>query len=482
MDNKDANILLISDEDYEYEVLKDAGYKNVKRFTSMLRSYEYFKDEERRSEILDKFDIVLFGSSAIGYRDCGKYRNDCLQYVLENDIPYLSFFSSSYEDKLFYISKPNITSMGVEKERFISILSDVINDECELKGESIELPEITIQEKIIPQRREDVKVLFLGIYIDEEKVEEFFKNEGFTNYTYRRANNFSLDRNIAEFPKYDLVIVDDGFNGAISLFLKDYHDYQKDKDNNTFIGIYKVGNTNLRENTVWGYTTENPEFEKKIKYSSIGSDHEALIQSLKCVLKMYAEYNPNLSGDEYPSEEELNEQYEADYQKLVDEKNRIDKKFMNVREIYNRLFDCRAFLKKGVKIPRVEGLKIDILQDGMSMAFMVGAREAVRVTFKDEDFRRDNDGKIFFYLEYLNSNGKMKTAERHVVSCSYVYPDITDITDEEAKKIDVLTTRITNLLAPKIREINTALAKREKEEREKRNRNHRRPQNKKYMI
>ena len=47
MDNKDANILLISDEDYEYEVLKDAGYKNVKRFTSMLRSYEYFKDEER---------------------------------------------------------------------------------------------------------------------------------------------------------------------------------------------------------------------------------------------------------------------------------------------------------------------------------------------------------------------------------------------------------------------------------------------------
>lgn len=458
MDKKQANILLISDQAFEYKVLVDAGYKNVTRFGSMIRAYEYFRDHK---EDLDKFDVVLMGSSAVGHRNCHKYNGDIMNYLYSADLPYMSFFSSLYEEdeakKLFYISYPGITSLGVDLTRFLSVLSDIIPSE--LREEKVEIPEVVEHDKVMPERREDVKVLFMGNYINEELVEKFFKDEGFTNYTFIKANNFSLERNLELFPKFDLVVADQDFDGAITLMGNEYNDYQKDKDNNTYIAVYELGKTSMKKNHIRGFGTDNPSDEQKMDFDSMENEDGALLDVLRCVLKLYTTYNPHLSGDEYPEEEELQNKYEEQYEQRRIEAEAIDRKFMAVRELYNRLFDCRNLFKKRIQIPNIEGLKIDILEDGMSIAFMVGPREALRVTFHDEDFSRSSDGKMSFYLEYLSNNGKMKDAGKHTVCCSYCVPNVTDITEDEAKKIEALEQRVGERLLPVIREQEKILEK-----------------------
>lgn len=451
MDKKLANILLISDQDFEYKVLLDAGYKNVTRFGSMLRAYEYFKDHKKD---LDGFDVVLMGSSAVGHRNCHKYNGDILNYVFAVDIPCLSFFSSWHEEneekKLFYVSYPDITSLGMDLTRFLSLLQDIIP--TELNGKVVSVPEVIEKEKILPKRREDVKVLFMVNYIDEELVDKFFKDEGFTNYTFIRANNFSFERNLELFPKYDLVVADQEFGGALSLMGNEYKDYQKDKDKNTYIIIYELGRTSVKENHIRGFGTDKPNDKKEMSFKSMEDENDALLDVLRSALKLYAAYNPHLDGDEYPSEDDLKKKFDVQYEKRRQENEDAIEKYMNVRELYDRMSGCRNLFNKGFKIPNIEGLKIDILQDGMSVAFMVGSRETVRVSFKDEDFERDIDEKISFYLEYLNNNGKMKDAGKHIVCSSYYDPNLTDISDDEARKIEVLLNRVIAKLSPVISE------------------------------
>lgn len=451
MDKKLANILLISDQDFEYKVLLDAGYKNVTRFGSMLRAYEYFKDHKKD---LDGFDVVLMGSSAVGHRNCHKYNGDILNYVFALGIPYMSFFSSWHEEneekKLFYVSYPDTTSLGMDLTRFLSVLQDIVP--TELNGKVVSVPEVIEKEKILPKRREDVKVLFMVNYIDEELVDKFFKDEGFTNYTFIRANNFSFERNLELFPKYDLVVADQEFDGALSLMGNEYKDYQKDKDKNTYIIIYELGRTSVKENHIRGFGTDKPNDKKEMSFKSMEDENDALLDVLRSALKLYAAYNPHLDGDVYPSEDDLKKKFDVQYEKRKQENEDAIEKYMNVRELYDRMSGCRNLFNKGFKIPNIEGLKIDILRDGMSVAFMVGSRETVRVSFKDEDFERDIDEKISFYLEYLNNNGKMKDAGKHIVCSSYYDPNLTDISDDEARKIEVLLNRVIAKLSPVISE------------------------------
>lgn len=451
MDKKLANILLISDQDFEYKVLLDAGYKNVTRFGSMLRAYEYFKDHKKD---LDGFDVVLMGSSAVGHRNCHKYNGDILNYVFALGIPYMSFFSSWHEEneekKLFYVSYPDTTSLGMDLTRFLSVLQDIVP--TELNGKVVSVPEVIEKEKILPKRREDVKVLFMVNYIDEELVDKFFKDEGFTNYTFIRANNFSFERNLELFPKYDLVVADQEFDGALSLMGNEYNDYQKDKDNNTYIIVYELGRTSIKENHIRGFGTDKPNDKKEMSFKSMVDEDNALLDVLRSALKLYTAYNTHLDGDEYPSEDDLRKKFDLQYEKRKKENETAIEKYMNVRELYDRMSGCRNLFNKGFKIPNIEGLKIDILQDGMSVAFMVGSRETVRVSFEDKDFERDIDEKISFYLEYLNNNGKMKDAGKHIVCSSYYDPNLTDISDDEARKIEVLLNRVIAKLSPVISE------------------------------
>lgn len=451
MDKKLANILLISDQDFEYKVLLDAGYKNVTRFGSMLRAYEYFKGHKKD---LDSFDVVLMGSSAVGHKNCHKYNGDILNYAFVLDIPCMSFFTSwqekNEEKKLFYVSYPDVTSLGMDLTRFLNTLQDIIPSE--LKEEVVSVPEIIEKEKVLPKNRKDVKVLFMGYYIKEELVEKFFKEEGFTNYTFIRANNFSLERNLELFPECDLVVADQEYNGALTLLANEYNDYQKDKDKNTYLVVYELGRTSIKKNHIRGLGTDNPNNKMEISFDSMENEDGALLDILRCVLKLYNTYNPHLSGDEYPSEDDLKKKFDVQYEKRKQEKENAIEKYMNVRELYDRMSGCRNLFNKGFKIPNIEGLKIDILQDGMSVAFMVGSRETVRVSFKDEDFEHDIDEKISFYLEYLNSNGKMKDAGKHIVCSSYYDPTLTDISDDEARKIEVLLNRVIAKLSPVISE------------------------------
>lgn len=463
MVKRDAKILLLSDKEVEYQTLVDAGYKHVFWFKSLMRAYEYFKERE---EQLKKFDLVLLGSSSLKKPENNKYRNLFYKAINGKEkIPSMIFSSFLYEelDELnFYISYPDIDE-SASKEFFLSILEDSIPGK--LKDEMIEIPKVEEKDVVLPKKCEDVRVLFMGYASNNVFAENYFKGEGFKDYTFVEANNYSLADNVENFVNYDLVVVDRLYNGGLILLGDEFQDYMKDKGKSIYFVVYKFDHGNIGVNSyrVEGFSTENPQDVSIIEFDSLENEEDALKDVLGCVMQLYTSYNKEIESGDYPTEDELNQKCQKVqkglYEKIKQEKDKLDNKFMAVREIYNRLFDYRSLLKKGIRIPNIEGLKIDVLQNGMSVAFMAGAREAVRVSFCDEDFKRDINGKIDFYLEYLSNSGKWKNTGKRHVCCFYYIPNITDINDEEARKIEVLKNRIIDKLLPIIREGENVQAK-----------------------
>ena len=59
---KNANILLISDIEEEYEELVKVGFSHIDYFKSIIRADHYFKEHE---EAVGKYDILIDGSETV---------------------------------------------------------------------------------------------------------------------------------------------------------------------------------------------------------------------------------------------------------------------------------------------------------------------------------------------------------------------------------------------------------------------------------
>lgn len=461
MDKEQANVLLLSDESFEYQTLKNAGYKNVFWFKSILRAYEYFK---AREEELEKFDIILMGSSSLTNIEDYKFKSIFYRAINgEKSVPYMCFFSSFYEKqdelKEFYISHPDLTRNGVSKEHFLSVLRDSIPEE--LRGEKIELPEIEEKKIELPKTRADVKVLFMGYLINEELVKQFFEEAGFTSYEFIRSGNFTLRDNVERFADYDLIVADLGFNGNLTSLGDEFQDYMKDKGKSIYLAVYNFDHKKdcLSHYYVKGLPTENPQNETFVEFDSVDDENNALKDIMGIVINMYTTYNKNIGDGGYPDKEELEAKYKRQSAELL-EKNK--KAFDNMEKVkYIRLMlakYCRFYCKDqkfGRMLSNLNGLKVKELQDGASVAFLVENKEAVRITFNDNE-NTDNKGScLHFHLEYLMENGKgMRSPIKRTCTSSYCADNAADYpSDEEMRKVNVVYNRIKQNLQPIIDKI-----------------------------
>lgn len=478
MDKKDANILLISDKEYEYLTLVEAGYKNIFWFKSSLRAYEYYKNRE---DELKKFDIILLGSRTLSHFDCGKYYQPITDVTFYScEVEKMSFFTGYCEEderRLFWISHPNVTGMGVPENEFLDVLDRVIPDE--LKGEVIEIPQVLESEVKFPNTRQNVRVLFIGSIRDNDLVESFFKEAGFINYEFIKDTNFSLENNVEKLADYDLIVADKFYCGKLSLMGDEFQDYMKDKGKSICFAVYKSSNNGSNTNELYmeEFSTENPDNKKKITFKSMESESDALKDLMGLVVNSYCSYNKNIGDGGYPSEKDLNQKYEAQYAAACEESRIGTERIYELITIQRYLDDYRTYVNRGFKMPDMEKIRIDILQDGMSVAFLAGAREGVRITFKDGD-RKPGEWCDRFYLEYLSEKGKMIPVKMRRYYPHYYDPSLNIenlASEEEMKKVDAMYNRICSVLKPiidKMKEIERA-----KEEKKYRNKKY----NKKYV-
>lgn len=444
MEKKDANILLLSDKDYEYKVLKSAGYKNIFWFKSCLRAYEYFKEHPKE---LEKYDIMLLGSYALFDTDEYKYKQVFYQRINRFESrPYMKFFTSKFETeddkKRFFLSHPYKGGEGETKEEFLSILLKCIPDE--LRGEKIEIPKIEDKEKVLPKNPQDVKILFMNYAtMDSEFVKNLFKEAGLTNFDYFQSSNFSL--RCVDLASYDLVVADYDFNGLLMHLGDEFQDYLRDKGKSIYFVCYDY---EYRKGhfLVQGLRTDKPEERDLVKFDSMDTKEGVIKDIIGSVINMYAKYNPNIVGG-YPTEEDLADKYKRQYKEFMEEMKIIDYNYGMVMDIMNLLNKYRYYLDRGQLLgymkSSLKSLKVDVLEDGVSVAFIIKGREVIRMSFKDSDNDDILHHEPIFYLEYLNNKGNLCTPKKLVCSSSSCvnkskfYPS-----EDEMKKIEGLYKKV----------------------------------------
>lgn len=471
MEKKNANILLLSDNVYEYEVLKEAGYKNVFWFQSSLRAYEYFLS---RVDELWKFDIILYGTRALNYYSSGKYEGPINRVTFwDDDVEKMIFFSGKNpgdEEELFYISSPNVTSLGVAKEQFLSVLNDLIPEE--LKEENIDIPKVEEKEVLLPKNINDVKVLFMGYHPD--LVKEELRKAGFTNYTDFYSIYDTFNENVEKLADYDLVITYKKSVTHMALLDKELEDYMRDKGKSIYVVVY-YDHANGFDSTDVSITTfaTDESISKRNDYLSIGSDEDTLRDIIRAIINLYGTYNKNIGISGYPTIDDLKEKYKKE-KAIVDAENKrvLDNMYM-LAQIHKYALEYKRYKEEGKILSYLSNVRVDILKDGVSIALIVGNREALRLTFRDKDTKAAAGSHM--YLEYLSEKGKMLPA---VYRNYYEYynptaniPDL--LSDDELKKIKALYNKCMDQLIPMIDKIT-------KEERERQEKEYRDKFNKKY--
>lgn len=466
MDKREANILLLSDKEREYQTLVDAGYKNVFWFKSSLRAYEYFKNRE---DELKKFDVILMGSRTVDYFNAQKYNQPFTNVTFNScDVEKLSFFTgNTMEDKrlLFFVSHPNVSSLGVPEEEFLGVLDVTIPNE--LKGEVIEMPEVESKDALLPESREDVKVLYIGFENNNEAVEKVFKESGLTNYQFIGKADFTLDDSVESLSDYDLVVVDNKCNSKLSLMGNEFQDYMKDKGKSIYFVCYHsfYQGEGINKFYLNGFSTENVSNKKRLMFSSMETEEDSLRDLMGLVINTYCSYNNNFGDGGYPGVLELDGICAKKYEKACEEARLVAEHIYELATIQRYLLDYRELISDGINNYALagqkteviqhgvritfEGLSVDIFEEGLSIAFLVGKREASRLTFKDVDLKNDESFEQF-YMEYLSEKGKTspQMARRY-----YEYYDpslkIENLaSEEEMKKVSAIYTRMCSVLVP----------------------------------
>ena len=466
MDKREANILLLSDKECEYQTLVNAGYKNVFWFKSSIRAYEYFKTRE---DELKKFDMILMGSRTVDYFNAQKYNQPFTNVTFYScDALKLSFFTGhSMEDKrlLFFVSHPSVSSLGIPEEEFLTVLDKAIPNE--LKGEVIEIPKVESKDVVLPEKREDVKVLYIGFENNNEAVEKVFKESGLTNYQFIGDADFTLEDSVSRLADYDLVVVDNMCNAKLCLMGDELQDYMKDKGKSIYLAFYHSFYQGEGINRFYlnGFPTEDLDNKKRINFRSMESEEGSLRDLTGLVVNAYCSYNKNMGDGGYPNGDELDQKCDKKYEIACEEARVVAEHIYELRTIQRYLLDYRELISEGINnyalagqkteaIPHgvritFEGLSVDIFEDGLSIAFLVGKREASRLTFKDVDLKNDESFEQF-YMEYLSEKGKTspQMTRRYYEHYDPSLKIENLASEEEMKKVSAIYTRMCSVLVP----------------------------------
>lgn len=489
MDKRCANILLLSDKEFEYKTLVDAGYKNVFWFKSTLRANEYFKGKE---EELEKFDIILMGSSSVKNIDNYKYQQLFYGAINgEKRVPHMCFFSTRYEDdesKRFIVSYPCLIGERILKKDFLRILNDSIPEK--LRDEKIEIPDIEEKDIVLPRHREDIRILFMGSNENQDLVKKFLEDAGFTQCDYVKSNNFTLRDNVESLVNYDLVVCDSEFNGMLTLLGDEFQDYMKDKGKSIYLAVYDFNykGLNLNDNNVYveALPTENPQNKEFVKFRSLEVRENVIKDIMGIVINMYTSYNNNLGDGGYPDKEALDAKYNRQCDEFIKKNKIVSENMDKVKYIRSMLEKyCRFYNKNqrfGQMLNIFNDLKIDILEDGVSVALLAGNKEEVRMTVSDKENKDEKDTCLHFYLEYLTGNG-MCSPVRRTCTSRYCVDNKGDYpSDEEIKKIEKIYMSIKKELPPIVDTVDTRNAHNSRgNENKKSNKKYNKRYNKRYV-
>lgn len=220
---KNANILLISDIEEEYQELVKYGFSHIDYFKSIIRADRYFKEHP---EEVGKYDILIDGSE--GVVDDAFDIDRFLRTIRESeDVLAITLNRYNYPDYFELVSylydKKNHRDW-ISTERKYSKIFDRIVESAILNKVSDKVKEkdfIPIKDKInpnrisLPTKKEELRILYLDAVSINPEAEMLAERLGL-NVTFLVDNNSTLKENVRyELGNYDIIIASSSYSNKL---------------------------------------------------------------------------------------------------------------------------------------------------------------------------------------------------------------------------------------------------------------------------
>ena len=210
---KKINILLISENEEEYEELKKAGCSNIDRFKSIIRADKYFR---KNPDKLNQYHLALLGNSTL----------TALEFYNFQSLDYLVHHREDIIDGFFLLKCPRtvnggeIYSISMNKrieafsyqeliDKIISQkdLEEIIKKYPEKEQKRSPVTDYENPNRIpLPKKKEEIKILYLDAISVNPHAEEIAEELGL-NVTFKEDNNFTMRDHIRQhLGEYDIII------------------------------------------------------------------------------------------------------------------------------------------------------------------------------------------------------------------------------------------------------------------------------------
>ena len=458
---ENANVLLISDTQEDYEEIKKYGFKNVDYFKSIIRADNYFSIHP---EELEKYHIIFEGSRSVAISRVGEcdllgkilqlkdttdmlclslHRSHAIKYdEVKNEIfcetLLVSYLNDKYNGKFWPIKEK-------EYKDFFDRISEIalINHTMEKVGlkEFMGVKNVIKQDKLsLPSKKQELKILYLDSANNKYR-RKIAKALGL-NITFRNDNNFALEKYVEkELGYYDIIIAsysfshhllrmdkesieqckDTGRNLTLLITYDDHELRQLDEDDKTVnlgskVALRYIFAGSMEEDSDIDYkefrvlrknTDIIPKDEERKKY------YEYLTSVIMSVVSSSVDkYNEKLLQMNEPGIRDFDlkrptvfdEEYEAAAQAEKERKENAIKPIREFDDIMCEIFCYLKNKKEGLIDKEPEGLIISETEDGIIVENIYEGIVRYVITFKKEYGPKN---LRIFEMQAISKKGKM---------------------------------------------------------------------------
>lgn len=394
---KKAHVLLITDNEEEYQEMMKYGFTYVDYFKSIVRADRYF--EKHPDEAL-KYHIMIVGNQSI-IRSV--FIGDRFLEIMQNRRDLLTIYLTSWygssQNLNAYISlhdTRNNRSWNLEEHEYSKVFDRIV--ECASLNKITDLgyqgkftpirEEINPNRLPLPEKKKELSILYLDA--NEGKNASMIAEELGLNVTFRKDNNPALDQFLCSLGDYDIIIASSNFSGGLIMMDRESTEQCKDTGRNlvlllTYQQLYHSYISDL------GYQLE-------LRYSYGGS----LGKQLDSDRKVYRIVDhPEIDEDRYQRETDICtrsilesavelyqnalekqdkkiidfdfqtiKEQDLEYEQLIAKKNEEEelerKPIRDFDRLYNSLSSYLEYKRHGLAPRKIEGIQIEEDQDMIS--------------------------------------------------------------------------------------------------------------------
>ena len=421
------NILLISDNEKDYQELVDYGFKNIVRFKSIINADKYFASHP---DDFNKFHFTIKSRQKV-QRVCfhGDTELDSNIYNLPHEVANLYIWDYTDNNNYrFYLdgNRLEASDMKTILDYYMNkLLKDVLLQKNIKKATPIVIEEPKMPIKEYPKSKKDLKILVLlsGIVFttDDDAIRKYTG----TNAEIIEDNNSSLGkyviRNMAD---YDIIIASKVYSGSLIEMNQEYTEQAKLTGRRLgLVAIYDhesiynvtsdgdflfdyIGTELIVKTAMGGLDAQNPEINKtsyKVKADNRVISSSSIIE--KAIINYHEELKKiNGVGLENVEPNKFS-RYEEDYEKANKKYEEDKKAYISQVTVYdNVLASAQKYLsnkKKGLIKKSLEELKITESDNGITIESYLGSRKICTIVMSQNP---DNKNRVF-YIQTLKENG-----------------------------------------------------------------------------